>query len=62
MMTHAGTRLFCRSSFASRFFCAFDFLPMMNASSTPGHLSLSFRPTTASDDAGLIGVAAVPDT
>jgi hypothetical protein len=27
-MTHAGTRLFCRSSLASRFFFAFD-LPLI---------------------------------
>ena len=26
IITHAGTRWFCRSSFASRFFLAFDFL------------------------------------
>jgi hypothetical protein len=41
IMTHAGTRLFWFSSFASRFFFAFDFLPIV-ALATPPPLKILF--------------------
>jgi len=42
-MTHAGTRLFWFSSFARRFFFAFDFLPIVAITTQRPHKILFFR-------------------
>jgi hypothetical protein len=55
IMTHAGTRVFCRSSFASRFFFAFDLLPIVIAHTAAPHkiLFLCGRSgSTGSHDSG----------
>ena len=60
-MTQTGTRLFCFSSLASRFFLPFDFLPIVAERSPPWLKFLSILTGSLPQAVGGTRVGRIPD-